>query len=79
MVLGVSARDGFLTTTIGTSEVRIGRFTYGYDNISILSHQGKDAALEMSAFCSIADSIGILLGCNHRTDRITTYRRFRLI
>lgn len=52
--------------------IKIGRFTYGYENISIRQY-GEGANLEIGSFCSIASCITIFLGGNHRTDWITTY------
>lgn len=57
---------------VGNSPVFIGRFTYGYKNISIKQF-GEGAALKIGQFCSIASNVTIFLGGNHRTDWITTF------
>jgi acetyltransferase-like isoleucine patch superfamily enzyme len=61
-------RAGF----VGKSPIRVGRFTYGFENISI-KEWGEGAALTIGSFCSIASSITIFLGGNHRLDWITTF------
>lgn len=61
-------RTGF----VGKSAVRIGRFTYGVENLAI-REWGEGASLKIGAFCSLATSITIFLGGNHRTDWITTF------
>ncbi len=57
---------------IGNSQVKIDRFTYGHENISI-RQWGEGANLTIGSFCSIARSVTIFLGGNHRTDWITTF------
>lgn len=57
---------------IGRSPITFGRFTYGYENISVFQ-SGEGAALKIGAFCSIAPMVTIFLGSNHRTDWITTF------
>jgi acetyltransferase-like isoleucine patch superfamily enzyme len=56
---------------IGDSAITLGRYTYGFGNLTI-REWGEGAGLTIGAFCSIA-SATILLGGNHRTDWITTY------
>lgn len=53
----------------------IGRGTYG--NPRILSW-GEGATLQIGSYCSISDSVTILLGGEHRTDWVTTYPFSRL-
>ncbi|HSG22184.1 MAG TPA: CatB-related O-acetyltransferase [Azonexus sp.] len=60
------------TFTIGCSPFTIGRFTYGYENISVFQ-SGEGASLNIGSFCSIAPAVTIFLGGNHRTDWITTF------
>jgi acetyltransferase-like isoleucine patch superfamily enzyme len=60
------------TTVLGKSEISIARFTYGYENISVMQCN-EGAALKIGAFCSIAQNITVFLGGNHRTDWITTF------
>lgn len=61
-------RTGFA----GASPYSIGRFTYGVENLRI--HQfGEGAALRIGSFCSIASSVDIFLGGNHRVDWSTTF------
>jgi len=57
---------------LGKSHISVGRFTYGFENISI-KQWGEGAALNIGAFCSIAMNTTIFLGGNHRIDWITTY------
>ena len=54
------------------SPISIGRFTYGFENISI-RQWNEGAALNIGAFCSISSNTTIFLGGNHRTDWITTF------
>ncbi|CQR44685.1 MAG: CatB-related O-acetyltransferase [Thiomonas arsenitoxydans] len=63
-----STKTGFL----GKSQISIGRFTYGFENLSIMQWN-EGAALKIGAFCSLASKVTIFLGGNHRTDWITTY------
>ena len=57
---------------IGNSLVFVGRYTYGFENISI-KQWGEGATLKIGSFCSIAGNIRVFLGGNHRTNWITTY------
>lgn len=57
---------------LGKSPISVGRFTYGFENISI-KQWNEGASLNIGAFCSIAMNTTIFLGGNHRTDWITTY------
>ena len=57
---------------LGNSLVKIGAFTYGFENISI-KQWNEGAALTIGKFCSIGPNITIFLGGNHRTDWITTF------
>lgn len=57
---------------VGGSTIRVGRFTYGHENISV-RQWGEGACLTIGSFCSIANSVKIFLGGNHRLDWITTY------
>lgn len=58
--------------TVGNSPVSVGRFTYGVENVTI-KQWGEGASLRIGSFCSIASSIEVFLGGNHRTDWITTF------
>jgi acetyltransferase-like isoleucine patch superfamily enzyme len=49
---------------------KIGRGTYG--SPQVLSWR-DGTALEIGSFCSISDSVTIMLGGEHRTDWVTTY------
>lgn len=60
------------TGYIGNSQVFVGRFTYGFENLSV-RQWGEGASLNIGAFCSLADRITIFLGGNHRTDWVTTF------
>ena len=50
----------------------IGRHTYGEEHIAV-RFGSKDTSVKIGNFCSIADSITIFLGGNHRVDWISTY------
>jgi len=54
------------------SIVRVGRHTYGFNNIDIRSW-GEGSHLCIGSFCSIAVNCTIFLGGNHRYDWITTF------
>lgn len=56
----------------GNSAIQIGRFTYGFENVSIMQW-GEGAALEIGQCCSIASNVKIYLGGNHRLDWISTF------
>jgi acetyltransferase-like isoleucine patch superfamily enzyme len=64
--------DVIKTGVIGKSHISVGRFTYGFENITI-RQWNEGAALKIGAFCSLANNINIFLGGNHRTDWITTF------
>ena len=50
--------------------INYGEYTYGIDNIRVV---GNAYNIEIGKFCSIADSVSMFVGDNHRTDWITTY------
>jgi acetyltransferase-like isoleucine patch superfamily enzyme len=52
--------------------MEVGRHTYGHEQIAV-RHWGEAAELRIGSFCSIADSVSVFLGGNHRTDWVTTY------
>lgn len=55
-------------------DVKIGKYTYGYEHISILSWDDpKTVELEIGRYTSISYGLKIFTGGNHRTDWITTY------
>lgn len=54
---------------------KIGRCTYG--SPQVLSWR-DGTALDIGSFCSISDSVTIMLGGEHRTDWVTTYPFSRL-
>lgn len=60
------------TGVVGKSQTSVGRFTYGFEHLSI-RQWNEGSALKIGAFCSLAEGITIFLGGNHRTDWITTY------
>jgi acetyltransferase-like isoleucine patch superfamily enzyme len=60
------------SSIIGKSHISVGRFTYGFENLSV-REWNEGAALKIGAFCSLANDITIFLGGNHRTDWITTF------
>ncbi len=53
-------------------KMNVGKYTYGHNNISVLSW-GEGSKLEIGSFCSIAANVKVYLGGNHRVDWITTY------
>ena len=57
---------------IGNSTIKIGKFTYGHENIEI-KQWDEGANLKIGSFCSIASNVTVYLGGNHRTDWITTF------
>jgi len=57
---------------VGKSLITVGRFTYDMENISVVEY-GEGASLKIGSFCSIASSVTIFLGGNHRLDWITTF------
>ncbi|MDI1258556.1 methyltransferase domain-containing protein [Aquabacterium sp.] len=57
---------------VGRSDVTIGRFTYGMEHLSV-REWGEGATLNIGSFCSIASSVTIFLGGNHRVDWVSTY------
>lgn len=52
--------------------IEIGDYTYA-GCIPIISRCGANTKLKIGKFCSLAGDIQIYLGCDHRTDWITTY------
>ena len=60
------------TGRVGNSQILLGRFSYGFENITV-RQWGEGASLKIGAFCSIANSITVFLGGNHRADWITTF------
>jgi len=57
---------------LGNSPIIVGRFTYGFENVTV-RQWGEGAALRIGAFCAIADSVSVFLGGNHRADWMTTF------
>lgn len=66
------SNDNIKIGNIGKSPISVGRFTYGFENLSI-KQWNEGAALKIGAFCSLAKNITVYLGGNHRTDWITTF------
>ena len=66
------SNDSIKIGRVGNSQTTLGRFSYGFENITI-RQWGEGAAIKVGAFCSIADSVTVFLGGNHRTDWITTF------
>lgn len=56
----------------GKSLVTVGKFTYGYEHLSILQW-GEGASLQIGNFCSIARDVTVFLGGDHRVDWATTF------
>jgi len=61
---------GRIKRLLGQPVVKIGRYTYGAEHISI---HFQDANLVIGNFCSIANDVHIFLGGNHHTDWISTF------
>lgn len=56
----------------GPGKIRVGRYTYGYERLTI--HEwGEGTSLSIGSFCSIAPGVEIFMGGNHRVDWITTF------
>ena len=58
--------------SVGNSEITVGRFSYGIENISVMQW-GEGACLKIGSFCSISTNVKVFLGGNHRIDWITTF------
>jgi hypothetical protein len=52
---------------MGERQISVGRFTYGFENISIRPWN-EGAALKVGSFCSLVNNINIFLDGNHRAD-----------
>ncbi len=57
---------------VGKSLVTVGRYTYGIEHVTV-RQWGEGASLKIGSFCSIAASIMVFLGGNHKMDWSTTY------
>ncbi|WP_281955207.1 CatB-related O-acetyltransferase [Pseudophaeobacter arcticus] len=57
---------------LGNGRVEIGRFTYGYDGISFRNTE-EGANVVIGSFCSIAEDVTIILGGQHKINRIATF------
>ena len=66
------ANLGGIQGKVGASLVSFGRFTYGYQHVTI-KQWDEGAALRVGSFCSIAEKVTVFLGGNHRVDWITTF------
>jgi acetyltransferase-like isoleucine patch superfamily enzyme len=58
---------------IGNVPVRVGKYTYGINTVSVLNWDDSGATVEIGRFCSISYGLKIFTGGNHRVDWITTY------
>jgi acetyltransferase-like isoleucine patch superfamily enzyme len=54
-------------------KIRVGKYTYGINTLSILHWGGSDLRVDIGRFCSISYGLKIFTGGNHRIDWITTY------
>jgi acetyltransferase-like isoleucine patch superfamily enzyme len=52
--------------------ISVGRFTYGYEKIHILSW-GEESNITIGRFCSISSGLKLFCGGNHRIDWISTF------
>jgi len=68
--LGLAPRFDFLCENPKYSMYSIGRFSYGEPKVL---RWGEKATLKIGSFCSIADSVTILLGGEHNPNMVTTY------
>jgi acetyltransferase-like isoleucine patch superfamily enzyme len=62
---------GRTTARRGNSYMKIGKHTYGFENISVAWQQ--DQMVTVGAFCSLAGNLNIQLGGNHNSNWVTTY------
>lgn len=56
----------------GGSDVHIGRYTYGADEMTVVPFE-QGASLFIGDFCSIGKDLTVLLGGEHPLNRMTTY------
>ncbi len=68
----MSGNDLSKTGSVGNSPVSLGRFSYGFENMSI-RQWGEGSSLSIGSFCSIASAVVVFLGGNHRVDWVTTF------
>ncbi len=59
-----------LATLIARRKYEIGDWTYGP---LVVRQWGEGATLKIGRYCSVAESVQVFLGGNHRTDWVTTY------
>jgi acetyltransferase-like isoleucine patch superfamily enzyme len=57
---------------LGASSIEIGRFTYGFETVTV-KQWNEGASLNIGSFCSIAANVTIFIGGDHRTDWISTF------
>ena len=55
-----------------TCPYTVGRFTYGFQNVLIKGYDARKS-VTVGSFCSLATSITIIMGGNHRIDWATTF------
>jgi len=58
--------------TVGESPLRVGPFTYGFENITV-RYTNEKSSLSIGSFCSLGPEVTIFLGGEHRIDWITTF------
>ena len=51
----------------------VGKYTYGYEGITIMNFGENSFKLNIGSFCSIASYVTVFLNANHRIDWVTTY------
>ena len=54
-------------------QVELGRFSYGFSSVKILSYDSTDSKLKIGSFCSLGLNLTILTAGEHPTKFITTY------
>lgn len=62
-------RNGFIDGV----RVELGRLTYGFNTVKILSYDAVDARLKIGSFCSLGRDLSILMAGEHPTKFISTY------
>lgn len=60
------------TVNIEGNSVKVGKFTYGVENIKLLFHPDCPT-LSIGRYCSIGQEVTIFLGAYHRHDWVSTY------
>lgn len=54
-------------------QIELGRFTYGFSSVKLLSYDSVDTKLKIGSFCSLGLNLTILTSGEHPTKYISTY------